>query len=222
MRKRLARARIGDVEGLLATAPKQLRAIWGNVTGERMWYALHGYDVEAPASERGMFGHARVLPPDQRSLDGARAITRLLLTKAARRVRRENYYCGSLMLWLRGFDRGWSDEMSLPQVNDDQAVLASLAVLWDRLTSSMPTSIKILRVGITLSDLTPATARQLDLLMADDAERTKWGAICDVTDNLNAKYGRTVASMGLWAPPEGGNVGGKISFTRIPSGEDFW
>ena len=47
MLKRLARARIGDVEGLLATEPKQLRAIWGNVTGERMWYALHGYTEDA-------------------------------------------------------------------------------------------------------------------------------------------------------------------------------
>lgn len=82
MTKRLARARIGDVGGLLATQPKQLRAIWGNVTGERMWYALHGYAVEPPVSERGMFGHARVLPPDQRGIDDARAIARLLLTKA--------------------------------------------------------------------------------------------------------------------------------------------
>jgi len=76
-----------------------------------------------------MFGHARVLPPDQRSLSDARIVARLLLTKAARRVRRGGYYCGSLMLWLRGCDRSWGDMMTLPQVNDDQAVLSALGTL---------------------------------------------------------------------------------------------
>lgn len=189
MQRRLARARIGDVQGLLATEPKQLRAIWGNVTGERLWYALHGYAVEPPFSERGMFGHARVLPPDQRGLNDARAIARLLLTKAARRVRRGNYYCGSLMLWLRGFERGWSDETSLPQVNDDQAILATLSTLWERVCAFIPPATKILRVGVTLGNLTPATSRQLDLLVGDDAERAKWQTICSATDSINGKYG---------------------------------
>jgi DNA polymerase-4 len=222
MLRRLARANIPDVACLLEAEPKQLRAIWGNVTGERMWYALHGYAVEAPVSERGMFGHARVLPPDQRSLEDARAITRLLLTKAARRLRRSGYYCQSLMLWMRGFDRGWSDVTSLPQVNDDQAVLAGLTLLWQRLTHTLPRSTKILRVGVMLGNLTTSNARQLDLLMTDDSERIKWEAICSAADGLNSKYGRTMVSVGPWDSPKGGNVGGKISFTRIPSGEDFW
>ncbi|WP_235972585.1 DNA polymerase Y subunit UmuC family protein [Brucella pseudogrignonensis] len=58
-----------------------MRKLWGNVTGERMWYALHGYDIQAPASKRGMFGHGRVLPPDSRTISGASEITRLFLTK---------------------------------------------------------------------------------------------------------------------------------------------
>lgn len=222
MRRRLGRAGIVNVETLLATQPKQLRALWGNVTGERLWYALHGYAIEPPISERGMFGHARVLPPEQRSLADARKVARLLLTKAARRVRRSGYYCGSLMLWLRGYERGWGDVMTLPQVNDDQAVLSALAGLWDRVVATIPGRTKVLRVGVTLGDLTPAEARQLDFLLADDGDRKKWEAVGKAADDLNAKYGRTVVSIGPWEPPQGGNVGGKISYTRIPSGEDFW
>ena len=45
-----------DVADLLKTQPKQMRALWRNVTGERMWYALQGYDVKAQPTERGMFG----------------------------------------------------------------------------------------------------------------------------------------------------------------------
>ncbi len=222
MLRRLERAGIVTVEALLATQPKQLRKLWGNVTGERMWYALHGYAVEPPVSQRGMFGHARVLPPDQRSLSDARKIARLLLTKATRRVRRSGYYCGSLMLWLRGYERGWGDMMTLPQVNDDQAVLSALTTLWDRVVSSLPAATKVMRVGVTLGELTRSDARQLDFLLADDDDRQKWEAIGTAADALNARYGRTVVSIGPWEPPEGGNVGGKISYTRIPSGEDFW
>ena len=52
-----------SMEALLDTQPKQMRALWGNVNGERMWYALHGYDIKAEPTGRGMYGHGRVLPP---------------------------------------------------------------------------------------------------------------------------------------------------------------
>lgn len=222
MKTRLALSGIVDVHGLLATQPKQLRAIWRNVTGERLWYALHGYAVQAPETERGMFGHARVLPPDGRGIDDARNVARLLTTRAIRRVRREGYYCTSFMLWLRGYERGWGDVLTLPQVNDDQAVLSALTTLWDRVASPLPPKTKIMRVGITLGDLTRASARQLDWLLDDDRDRQKWESIGGALDSLNGRYGRTVASVGPWQPPEGGNVGGKISFTRIPDADDFW
>ncbi len=79
---------------LLATQPKHMRKLWGNVTGERLWYALHGYDVQTPPSGRGMYGHGRVLPPDHRTLEHAKAASRLLLVKAARRMRRDGWNAG--------------------------------------------------------------------------------------------------------------------------------
>ena len=85
----------------------------------------------------------------------------------------------------------------------------------------MGARVKLLRVGVTLGDLTPAEARQLDMFCDDDDERQKWGRIGDAIDGLNARYGRTVTSVGPWSPPVGGNVGGTISFTRIPTAEDF-
>jgi hypothetical protein len=35
-------------------------------------------------------------------------------------------------------------------------------------------------------------------------------------DSLTARYGQTVVSIGPWAPPAGGNVGSKISYTLHP------
>jgi len=41
-------------------------------------------------------------------------------------------------------------------------------------------------------------------------------------DSLNSRYGKSLVTMGPWKLPPGGNLGGKISFTRIPRAEDFW
>jgi DNA polymerase IV len=222
MEARLGKAGIRTTQALLATQPKQLRAIWNNVTGERLWYALHGYAIEAPPTEKGMFGHARVLPPEGRTLADARATARLLLVKAARRVRRAGYYCQSMMVWMQRYDGSAFDNLRLPQINDDQALLKALDDVWGRLTQKLPSQTKVMRIGVTLGNLTQANHRQLDFLLDDDSERQRWERLGHALDRINIKYGKTVASVGFWQPPSGGNVGGKISFTRIPSAEDFW
>lgn len=222
MERRLVRAGVQTTEQLYRTQPKHMRRLWNNVTGERLWYALHGYDIQAPESERGMFGHGRVLPPESRTMDGAQEITRLLLVKAARRLRRDNYYCAGLWMWLSIRDGSWSGKMKLPVVNDDQAVLAGLDALWHQVRTAHPRGMQVFRVGVTLYDLSRADARQLDMLINDDARRKKWERASGAIDSLNARYGRTVMSLGTWKPPAGGHVGGKISYTRIPTAEDFW
>lgn len=222
MARRLFRAGIQTTEQLYRLQPKHMRKLWNNVTGERLWYALHGYDIQAPSSERGMFGHGRVLPPESRSFAGAQEIARLLLIKAARRLRRDNYYCAGLWMWLSIRDGSWSGKIKLPVVNDDQAVLAGLDALWKQVRAAYPRGMQVFRVGVTLYDLSRADARQLDILINDDARRQKWERASGAIDSLNVRYGRTVMSLGTWKPPAGGHVGGKISYTRIPTAEDFW
>lgn len=222
MARRLHRAGICTTEQLYRIEPRHMRMIWRSVTGERLWYALHGYDIQAPEAVRAMFGHGRVLPPESRSLSGAYEIARLLLIKAARRLRRGGYYCNGLMLWLSLRGGEWSDHLRLPIVNDDQAVLAGLSRLWERLTRHHPRGAQVFRVGVTLCDLSPAGQRQLDMLLMDDRRRRKAESASQAIDALNTRYGRTVVSYGPWRPPAGGHVGGKISYTRIPSAEDFW
>mgnify|MGYP001405748570 CR=1 FL=1 len=220
--RRLLTMRIATSEDLYNTQPKQMRQIWNNVTGERLWYALHGYDVQAPDTERGMFGHSRVLPPEARSLTAAYEIARLLLTKAARRLRREGYYCSSIWLSLSIRDGHWSRQHRLPIVNDDQAVLAGLGALWEQARRTLPRDTTIFRVGVMLGELSFASARQLDMLLDDDAERQRWERITAAVDALNSRYAATVVSIGPWRPPAGGHAGGKISYTRVPTAEDFW
>lgn len=213
---------IYSTQDLYRLEPKHMRKIWKSVVGERLWYALHGFDIQAPTSERGMFGHGRVLPPESRTRSGAKEISRLLLTKAARRLRREGFYAGALWLWLGLLDGSWFRQLSLPIVNDDQAILTALSLLWRVFDEERPERLSIFRVGVTLLDLSPSGERQLDLLQDDDDKRRRWEAASEAIDSLNAKYSGTVVSLGVWKPPAGGNVGGKISYTRVPTSEDFW
>ena len=63
----------------------------------------------------------------------------------------------------------------------------------------------------------------IDLLFNPDRFATEVTSIYVMPNRkLNAKYSVTVVSMGEWKPPAGGNVGGKISYTRISFAEDFW
>ena len=232
MERRLGRANIWSMEDLWATQPKQLRALWGNVNGERMWYALHGYDIQATPTGRGMYGHARVLPPEWRDLLHARECARLLLVKAARRMRRGGFYAAKLWLWLsirkggsskdRFRENSWSGERHLPYVNDDQACLSALAHIWTTAHMQIPRHAKIIRVGVTLANLVPAQARQLDIFLNDDPDRQRWERLTKAIDYVNGKFGKRVVTLGPWTPPPGGYAGGKISYTRIPHSEDFW
>jgi DNA polymerase-4 len=222
MEERLGRAKIRTMSDLWNSQPKQLRALWGNVNGERMWYALHGYDLHAMPTSRGMFGHGRVLPPDWRDAEHAISSTRLLLTKAARRMRRDGYYAGKLWLWLDIRNSAWFGQRELHCVQDDHACLAGLAALWDKARGEIPRRAEIIRVGVTLLDLSRANARQLDLLENDDGLRQKCELITNTMDGLNRKFGKRVVTLGAWTPPPGGYAGGKIAYNRIPSAEDFW
>jgi DNA polymerase-4 len=222
MHERLARAKIVTIEELWNSQPKQLRALWGNVNGERMWYALHGYDIQAMPTSRGMYGHARVLPPSWRDIEHSLACSRLLLTKADRRMRRDGYYSDALWLWLDMRNGGWFGQRDLHSVQDDHACLAALSALWTKAKAELPKRPEIIRVGVTLAEVSRDTARQLDLLLDDDGERRKCEKITNMMDGLNRKFGKRVLTLGAWTPPPGGYTGGKIAFNRIPSAEDFW
>ena len=80
----------------------------------------------------------------------------------------------------------------------------------------------MLSVGVTLGDLSPASARQLDLLLNDDPQRQKNEILTNTVDRLNGKFGKRVVTLGAWPEVPGGYAGGKIAYNRIPSAEDFW
>jgi len=226
LERRLYGFQIYNMQQLLSCPPKHMRKIWRNVTGERLWYALQGYAIHANKTDRGHFGHGRVISPEDRLRDKVKPIARILVIKAARRMRKAGYYASSLHMWVNYRvnyeDRSFGGRTTLPVVQDDKACLDGLNALWERLCSFLSPSTKIVRIGFTLGDISIAGQRQLDMLLDDDIERRKWERINRSVDHLNRKYSKSLVTLGEWVMPAGGNLGGKISYTRIPRAEDFW
>ena len=177
-----------------------------------------------------MIGHGRVLPAQWRGLREPYGCARMLLTKAARRLRREGFRANTLYVSLKirvrpgAEPKRWANTTDLHGANDDRTCLKGLDRIWqplaDQLSKIPP--VNIAHVMVSFSGLVPEDEQQLDFWVADDPERRRWERVTDVIDRVNQRANASLLTMGPWSPPPGGNAGGKIAFTRVPETEDFW
>lgn len=220
---RLAHANVESVADLWAMPAGQMRSVWGGVGGERFWAFLHGYEIEREKTSRGMFGHSRVLGWDWRALDRTEACARLLLVKAARRMRRENYAATALSLSLRS-EQGirWEAGGRYPAFRDDHTALHHLAALFSQARRERVVS-RTKKVHVTLHGLVDASALQGDLLELGTVgrDRARWERLSDLSDALHLRYQKRMLTLGAQHEPPGGYAGAKIAFGRIPSLADF-
>ena len=196
MERRLNRAGIFTVAQLWRATPFQMRRVWGGINGVLFHQMLHGVDIQPPSSRFSKsIGHQHVLEPELRSSDGATNFAQHLLTKAAERLRRGDYYCNRLGLhlsWVADLG-GWWDETDFLETRDTGFLLARLDELWPRAPRYKPLS-----VGVVLLDLVPAAMHQPDLFTHDDRRRQK---LSPLVDRINDRYGRCAIGYGL-LPPE--------------------
>jgi DNA polymerase-4 len=221
---RLKAAGIGTIAELWTLAPKQMRALWGTVEGERLWSWLHGYEAERQSTERCMFGHSRVLAWDWRNEVRTRACARLLTAKAARRMRREQYAANmlSLSLYCKDGPRFAGDHRFVTPVHDDCSILNALQSLLDaafqRLKNHPPKY-----VHVFLHHLVPQGEGAADMFenLEGGERRRAWEKLTAISDELSIRYHPQILSLGLYKQPPGGYAGGKIAFNRVPELQDF-
>lgn len=235
MEERLRRSRIRTVEDLWRTSPKQARAVWGSVQGERFWYWLHGYDVPYQETHASMIGHSRVLDPELRVAERSRAMARRLLVKAAYRLRRKGYYAGALSFSIRLLDgRRWEGSRRFPAAHDPFTFLQHLDALWDDMDrdyfgSSLhragrrPLFKKVSVILHHLQEDGQITDDLFDTGLAQQrrvlGRREKLSA---ALDTLQQKYQRETVWLGVVPQTLAGHVGTKIAFSRVPDREEFW
>jgi DNA polymerase IV len=213
MKEKLNRAGIFTVAELWEVTPFRLRRVWGGINGLLFHQMLHGVDIQPPSSRFAKsMGHQHVLEPDLRTREGAANFARHLLTKAAERLRRGDYYCRRLGLHLSwvGDLGGWWDELSFNGTRDTTFLLGCLDQLWPRVPRHKPLS-----VGVVLLDLVPASQHQPDLF-----EAAKHQKLSPLIDRINDRYGRCAIGFGL-LPPAVRAFKGHAAFHRVPEGWEF-
>jgi len=209
--------------GLWASAPKQMRSVWGSAQGQRMWYALRGYETDAPETARRTVGHSHVPAPARRAPEQARLVGRRLTLKAASRLRRMDYQTRRLSLGGRfdGEQGRWHGERRFAATADSFFLSQAFERVWARKIGQLPgPAVRIKRVGVTLHGLVAegAVARDPFDTAAAAAGREE---LCRRIDALNAKYGRDSVSIGVTADFTAPYTGAKIAFSRIPDTEEF-
>ena len=220
MRARLKRGGIATLEDIWKVDPGRLTSLWGNVTGARFWYALHGYAVEPPMTKRGSIGHGRVLPPGERSVKAARPMARQLVVKAARRLRREGFLARRLGLSAECLDApAWTASTIVARANDDLTCLGALSELWAALARARGRA-ALFRIAVSFDRFIPSDEMQLELPLGEPDERPRLMRLNAAVDSINSRYARTLVGYGGCAPP-GGYAGAKIAYGRIPRLEDF-
>jgi DNA polymerase-4 len=215
MEQRLHRAGIFTAAELWQASPMRLRSAWGGINGLLFHQMLHGVDIQPPSSRFAKsMGHQHVLEPELRTNEGAAEFARHLLTKAAERLRRGDYYCrrvGLHLSWV-GDLGGWWDETSFNETRDTGFLLGCLDQLWPRVPRTKPLS-----VGVVLLDLVPASAHQPDLFDAAGERRQK---LSPMIDRINDRYGRCAIGFGL-LPPDVRAFKGYAAFQRVPESWEF-
>jgi DNA polymerase-4 len=191
MLERLRVAGIDSIESLAALDETGLGRKWGSVIGREWYYRLRGEDLREEATTRRTIGHSHVLGPDHRPEERARAVAVRLLTKLGQRARHLGYIADQLTLSVRFFtprsrERGtpstqkWHGRAALGGACDTTTLLRALGPLWE----SKPPG-PILKIGVTLHDLTPAASAGAPLFEQQEG----LGRLSKAMDAINKKFG---------------------------------
>lgn len=224
MEKRLRQQGITSVEQIFTYPPKHLRAVWGSIWGEKMWYLLRGIELPEEKNDRRSIGHSHVLAPEFRLPDQAYQVAKRLTIKCASRLRRMAYHAEHISLSVR-IENGprLAAALSVEAADDNFSFLSLLEALWAAMLQETGQQ-RIKKVSVTLSNLVENTQlhHQGDLFAAPaTAVQQKHSTLSAAMDRLNKKFGKDTVSLGM-LPAQGRSFSGtKIAFTRIPDMEEF-
>ncbi len=230
MEKRLIRAGVRSVRDLWNCSPKQARAIWHSVGGERFWYNLHGVVIPETETERNCIGHSRVLDTHLRDPDAAFQVMRRLISKAVQRMRREGFMTCHLTLSVRTVrDERWGIDLKIPQTDDVRDIIHFFEELWR--SGIMPRlRDRVKHVSVLLSGLVETAHATDDMFLRLERQqrkqelavrRTMPTPLETIMEKINGKFGPQTINLGMIPDLNGAPIGTKIAFSRVPDMAEF-
>ncbi len=218
MEARLNRYNIETVQQLYALHREQLRAVWGSIEGERYYDKLRGIEPHYVKNTRSSLGHSHVLPPEQRTIAGAKAVLHRLLQKAAMRMRSYELLTSHLSIKIklrhsktRAVSRYYA-ESGISATDNTLKLTESLENLLGRL-SSIEAKCEPIAVGVNFDQLSNADELVDDLFTSKPSAAEK--RLNKALDLLNLKYGKnTVYLAGAHSALK--NAPMRIAFNHVP------
>ena len=212
MEGRLKAHAIENVEHLCGVSKAVLRDIWGGIEGERFHDALHGLHTYPREAERRSLGHSHILPPDLRTVPGARSVLHRLTQKAAMRLRSCRCVTGRMSVFVKwlGDRRGWNDEIHFNPTQDTLELLHTLDLLWQRCPPARNAT--PFAVGINFLDLQEEKNAVAALFDQGGDERRR--ALLKAVDAINLERKNAVYFAGAHGAQRYTPM--RIAFNRIP------
>ena len=210
--ERLRRYGIESVRDFYDASLSRVGDAFGSVDGERIWLAMHGYDVrwttrKTPKS----MSHSRVLARSTR--DKAEPIARWLALCGWLRARGAGLRPRGVRLEGKVGDRLIAVLCAIPYPGGEREALGATSAAWRRLRDRCLPE----RITVILDDLAPDPWQYADLLEgADTFDRPIDRAFAEVRE----RYGVRAIQRGVTGDPTGPFTGLKISFDRVPSLEE--
>lgn len=218
MEARLNHHNIKTVQQLYALNREQLRAVWGSIEGERYYDKLRGIEPYYVKNTRSSLGHSQVLPPEQRTIAGAKAVLHRLLQKAAMRMRSHELLTAYLSIKIklrhsktRVVSRYYA-ESGISATDNTLKLSESLENLLGRF-ASIEAGDEPIAVGVSFSQLSNADDLVDDLFASKPSAAEK--RLNKALDLLNLKYGKnTVYLAGAHNALK--NAPMRIAFNHVP------
>ena len=218
MEARLARYGITTIEALYAANRDQLRTAWGSIEGERYYDKLRGIEPYYVKNARSSLGHSHVLPPEQRTIEGAKAVLHRLLQKAAMRMRSYALLTAHISVKIKLKNpktketTRFYNESDISATDNTLKLTGALEALFHRLPR-VSHKLEPIAVSVNFTALSDVNEAAHDLFAAKpNATEKKLNVALDI---LNLKYGKNTVYLGgahaaLKAAPM------RIAFNHIP------
>lgn len=218
MQARLARYGIDSVEKLYAANKQQLRSAWGSVEGERYYDKLRGIEPYYVKNARSSLGHSHVLPPEQRTISGAKAVLHRLLQKAAMRMRSYDLLTSHISIKIKLRHRKTKEsarfynESAITATDNSLKLTESLETLLHEVTT-IDANFDPIAVSVNFGALSNANEYVDDLFAEKPSANEK--KLNKALDILNLKYGKNTvyfagAHNALASAPM------RIAFNHVP------
>ncbi len=218
MQARLERYGIDTVEKLYTADRAQLRSAWGSIEGERYYDKLRGIEPFYVKNSRSSLGHSHVLPPEQRSVEGAKAVLHRLLQKAAMRMRSYDLLTSHISIKIKLRHRKTKEaarfynESAITATDNSLKLTESLETLLHGFTT-IDTNFDPIAVGVNFGRLINANEYMDDLFAEKPSASEK--KLNKALDILNLKYGKnTVYFAGAHSALASAPM--RIAFNYVP------